>query len=66
MESNLGLRLLDIDGVTLKTGLKRTAIYLRRKAGTFPAPVALGSRTARWRSDEIDRWIETVSANRAA
>jgi predicted DNA-binding transcriptional regulator AlpA len=35
-----------------------TMKYVR--AGTFPAPVKLSARTVRWRSDEIDRWMESL------
>ena len=44
--------------VMQRCGLGRTAIYERRKAGTFPAPIHLPSNTAVWLEDEIDAWIE--------
>ena len=60
------VHLLSVREVSARIGLCRTVIYERLKLGTFPKPIALGSRAVRWRSDEIDRWIEEVSANRDA
>ncbi|WP_235180652.1 helix-turn-helix transcriptional regulator [Ralstonia insidiosa] len=40
-------------------GLKKTAIYALIRTGDFPAPVALTSRSVAWRSDDVDRWIES-------
>lgn len=38
-------------------GLKKSAIYLRIKAGYFPRPVSLGTKHVAWRSDDIEAWI---------
>ena len=40
-------------------GLKRSAIYERISAGTFPKPVQLrGVRGVFWRRSTIDQWLE--------
>ncbi|WP_205202807.1 helix-turn-helix transcriptional regulator [Azonexus hydrophilus] len=57
------------DEVTAKTGLPRSSIYDRVKAGTFPAPIRLGvgAKAVGWVSSEIDDWIaEQIKNSRAA
>ena len=41
------------------SGLKKSAIYLKIKEGTFPKPVRLGSKAVAWRSDELSAWVES-------
>ena len=43
--------------VKARTGLSRSTIYLRIKAGEFPAQVSLGLRAVRWLEIDIERWI---------
>ena len=38
------------------TGLARSTIYDRIKAGTFPKPVKIGDRSVAWRQSDIDDW----------
>jgi predicted DNA-binding transcriptional regulator AlpA len=43
------------------TGFKRSAIYARIAAGTFPAPLREpGTGTVRWLEPEVVAWIEAV------
>lgn len=58
---HLGERLLPLKDVELKTGIKRSTIYRRISAGTFPAPLSLGPGTVRWRLSDVDAWIESLS-----
>ena len=58
--------LLDIEQVQMVVGLRKSAIYARIKAGDMPAPVVLGERCVRWRSDEIQAWMEGKAAARTA
>jgi len=39
--------------VQARTGLSRSTMYDRIKAGTFPRPVALGPRAVGWPEDEV-------------
>jgi prophage regulatory protein len=41
-------------------GLVRSRETLRRwlKAGQFPAPIKIGTRSIAWRSEEVMRWVE--------
>lgn len=44
--------------VEQKTGLARSTIYDRMKAGVFPKPIQLGnSRVVGWIESEIDEWL---------
>lgn len=52
-------KLLRLPGVIECTGLPRTTLYRYIKQGTFPAPVALGTRSIAWKSDEVRAWIES-------
>ena len=48
------------------TGYKRTLIYEKISAGTFPAPIKLGPRAVAWVSEEIDKWMDERVAERDA
>ena len=53
--------------VEQRVGLKRSTIYQQIAAGTFPAPISLGSRSVGWLSHEIERWLsDRVAAREAA
>lgn len=43
--------------VEARTGLARSTIYDRVKAGTFPAPISLGEKAVGWIESEIDAWL---------
>lgn len=43
--------------VEARTGLARSTIYERIKAGTFPAPVSLGAKAVGWVESEISDWL---------
>jgi prophage regulatory protein len=51
--------LLRMPQVKARTGLSRSTIYLRIKAGEFPTQVSLGARAVGWIEAEIERWIAT-------
>lgn len=42
--------------VMARTGLSRTTIWRRIKAGTFPAPIELGQNSVGWLASEIEAW----------
>lgn len=54
-------RLLRLPAVMEMVGLKRTAIYERIKAGTFPAPVKLGPRASAWDEQELAAWQQNLT-----
>ncbi|WP_179744940.1 helix-turn-helix transcriptional regulator [Paraburkholderia bryophila] len=49
-----------------ETGLSRSTIYPRIKAGTFPAPVKLGMRSVGWRVSDIETFLSAPADYRAA
>ncbi|RZJ62564.1 MAG: AlpA family phage regulatory protein [Acidovorax sp.] len=50
-------RLLRIDDVCFMTGLGRSTIYAKIKAGDFPSAVQLHGTSVAWRETEVDAWI---------
>jgi len=50
-------RLLRIDDVCFLTGLGRSTIYAKVKAGDFPSAVQLHGASVAWRESEVDAWI---------
>jgi len=48
--------------VEQKTGLARSTIYDRMKAGAFPRPIQLGnSRVVGWIESEVDEWLSSCA-----
>ena len=43
--------------VMARTGLSRTTIWRRVRAGTFPAPTELGENSIGWPASEITAWL---------
>lgn len=54
---NSNNRILRLPEVKTRTGLSRSTIYERIKAGTFPRHISLGVRSVGWLESEIDGWI---------
>lgn len=52
--------------VERETGLSRSTIYSRVKAGTFPAPVKLGARSVGWRVADIEAFLLAPATYRIA
>lgn len=59
-----GLALLRRAQVTQRTGLSRSTLYARIKAGTFPEPVYLTPSTPAWVASEVDAWIGNLICQR--
>jgi prophage regulatory protein len=51
-------RLLRRRDVEALTAMSCSAIYAWMAAGTFPKPVALGSKKVAWRESDIAAWLE--------
>ncbi len=49
-------KMLRLPAVLASTGLSRTTIYRRVRAGTFPAPADLGNGLIGWTDSVIDTW----------
>ena len=59
-------RFLRLADVLQTTGLKRSTLYTRIKAGTFPQQIKLGGpHASAWLSTEIDAWMQScIEASR--
>lgn len=55
-------RVMRMREVEQTTGKKKSSIYAAIKAGTFPAPISLGSRARGWMSTDIDAWLDQRKA----
>ena len=64
--ANPPLALLRRPEVARRTGLSRSTLYARMKAGTFPKPVYLTPTTPAWIEAEIEGWIATLVTERDA
>jgi len=59
-------RFIRLGEVKNQTGLGRSSIYSRMKAGTFPQSISLGARAVGWLESDIDDWIDAqVKASKA-
>ncbi len=50
--------ILRLPAVKAATGLARTTIYERIRAGTFPKPIPIGERAVGWSASEVGRWVQ--------
>ena len=55
----LTYRLITMKEVERTVSLKKSAIYKLMHKGVFPKPIRIGSRAVRWRSDELEHYLET-------
>ena len=55
------MRVLRLNEVEQRSGLRKSAIYQLIRAGGFPAPIRLTptGRAVGWRSDQLTSWIES-------
>ncbi len=45
--------------VEARTSLSRSSIYRLMRSGVFPEPVKISSRAVRWRSSEIEQFLDS-------
>ena len=65
-QNNVSPRVLRLPDVITKTGLSRSSIYSRMKAGSFPSSVHLGPRTVGWMQADVDGFIQSCIAETEA
>jgi len=59
-------QLISMRECTQITSLSRTAINVRRRAGTFPQEVSLGGKRFAFVRAEVERWVSERIAARTA
>lgn len=59
-------RILRLPDVITQTGMSRSSIYSRMKAGSFPQAVHLGPRTVGWMQSDVDGFIHACVAGTEA
>lgn len=62
--SPVRVTLLSVSEVRAIVGMGRTKLYGLIADGEFPAPSKIGS-SSRWRSDDIEAWIDRVTGRAA-
>jgi prophage regulatory protein len=45
--------------VFVATGLSRSNLYRKIKAGIFPTPVSIGDRAVGWHASSVEDWIKS-------
>ena len=56
-------KLLRIEGVSNKTTLAKSTIWLKLAQGKFPKPIKISSAISVWKESDIDNWIESFFQN---
>ena len=59
-------RIVRMAEVMQLTGLSKSTIHRRYRAGTFPRPLRLGPQSIGWRREEIVEWVESLPRASAA
>ena len=60
------MTLLTVEEAIKLTRLSRCTLYRRIKEGKFPRPLRVGPRGVRFRSDDVEAWIESLPTNEVA
>ena len=55
----MNYRLIPLKEVERIVSLKKSAIYKLMHKDVFPKPIRIGARAVRWRSDELEHYLET-------
>ena len=42
------------------SGLSRASLYRHIHSGKFPAPVAIGTGSVRWKNSDIQAWLQSL------
>jgi len=58
-------QLLTVADVLNVTGFKsRTTLYRRARSGSFPGPCHIGAGKIRWRSGDVEDWLNALQQRR--
>jgi prophage regulatory protein len=64
MQNHNRKKILRLNSVVSITGIPKSSLYALMKAGGFPKPIPLSSRSVGWLEDEVEQWIEARIAQR--
>jgi prophage regulatory protein len=53
-----------IDAVVKMTGLSKSSVWRKVKAGEFPSPIKLGPQARGWPQNEILAWVQARISER--
>lgn len=56
-EVSNSLKIIRLPAVQNRTGLSRSAIYLKMSKGEFPSSISLGVRAVGWLEEDVSNWI---------
>lgn len=56
-------RMLKLPEVIQVTGISKSAIARKEKAGEFPKRIKLGVRSVAWSETEINAWVQAIIRN---
>ena len=51
--------LIAVTEVGKRVCLKRQTLYVMMREGRFPAPLKVGVKAVRWRSSEVEEWLNS-------
>jgi len=55
-------RILRMNTVLDRTGLSKSTLYRKMRAGTFPPKIRISITGTGWRESDIDRWVANPTA----
>ena len=59
------MNLIDFNGLKAKgVNFSKTHLWRLMKAGKFPAPIPLGTKSRHWLVSEVDQWVAEKVAER--
>jgi prophage regulatory protein len=58
--------LLRLSDVSALVGLGRSTLYARIADGTFPRAVRVSERSVRWRTTDVNAWLESLAENQSS
>ena len=59
-------QLLTVKNVLAIVGISRSGLYKKIASGEFPAPVAIGQRSVRFRQEDVQAWIDRLQAKKSS
>jgi len=58
-------RFLSVQQVKAIVSLSVSTIWERAKQGTFPRPHKLGDKITRWKSTDVQQWMDEITARQS-